>query len=84
MARSERVTGNRLQNDSLDRAGEHRDTSMNELQKIDGVKLEWYPPYASQSNDVTERFMQELSTRARVLLKEAHLPEDLWDYAMAQ
>lgn len=83
MARSERVTGTRLQNIRLDRAGEHRDRIMIQLEEIDGVKIEWSSPYASQSNGIAERFMQELTTRARVLLNDAHLPENLWDYAMA-
>lgn len=77
MVRSERVTGNHLQNFRIDRAGEHRDTSMGQLQVIDGLNLEWSPSYASQSKSVADRFIQELATGARVLFNDSHLQEDL-------
>lgn len=83
MHRSERVTGYRLQNIRLDGAGENRSDAIKSLQSLRGIYLEYSPRYASESNGVVERFMQELGLRSRLFLKDSGLQESLWAEAMA-
>ena len=79
---SENLTGNRLINIRLDGAGENFSSNVTEFCMMNGIRLEPSPPHAPESNGVAERFMQELGTRARVLLFAANLPGNLWAEAM--
>lgn len=44
------------------------------LKRMDGIILEFSPPYAPQRNRRAERFMQELSLRARGMMTSSGLP----------
>ena len=48
-----------------------------------GIKLEYSPIYASESNGAAERLIRELWTKARVLLKAADLSNFLWGEAIS-
>lgn len=82
MNHSERLTGEKLQAIRLDGAGEHKREMVSKLQAIEGVRLEFSPAYASQSNGKAERLVQELSIRARVMMMNTNVPESLWAEAM--
>lgn len=82
IGRTERTTGLSLQSIRLDGAGEHKGEIVTVLQRMHGINLEWSPPYAPQSNGRAERLMQELSLRARVMLTNTDLPDQLWAEAM--
>lgn len=81
-ARAERVTGCKLLNIRLDGAAENNYAMIKELRMSDGVELHYSPRYASESNGVAERYMQELGMRTRGLMFSSTLPNELWAEAM--
>jgi len=82
VARAERVTGYKLLNIRLDRAGENSSQQLKLYCSENGILLEYSPAYAPQSNGMAERLVQELSLRGRVLLHSANMEDRLWAEAM--
>lgn len=60
IVRAERVTGCRLLNIQLDRAGENSSQELQDYCVEHGIVLEYSPPYAPQSNGTAARLDQEL------------------------
>lgn len=65
---SENVAGFFLTNFCLDCAEENTSSMVQETCRNFGIKLEFTPPYAPQSNGLAEGYIQELGMRAGVLL----------------
>lgn len=82
IARAQNVTNCRLLNIRLDRAGENKPEVLQEYCNQNGIRLEYSPAYAPQSNGIAKRFMQELGLRCRVLLHAANFDDMLWAEAM--
>lgn len=57
-------------------------TGFQSYRKEVGIQLEPSPPYKHSLNGVVERWMGSTETIARSILYEAHLPHQLWDYAI--
>ena len=47
-----------------------------------GIQFEPSPPYKHSMNGVAEKAMELVNRRARSMIFQAKLPEDLWDYAV--
>jgi len=67
----------------LDRAGENKAEDVQSFARKFGIKLEYSPAYASESNGSAERLIQEHWTRARVLLFASDLSLDVWGEAIS-
>ena len=67
----------------LDKAGEHCSDQVTTFTRKNGLKLEYSPAYASQSNGSSERLIQELWKVARTMLYEAKLDIQLWAEAIS-
>lgn len=67
-----------LSNIRLDRAGENSSNIVQYFCMTNGIRIDNSPAYASQINWVVEMMIGKHSTRARVLLKAANLPNFLW------
>jgi len=67
----------------LDQAGENTTSQLLNLCKDQGIRLQYTPPYASESNGSAERLVQEHWTRTRVLLFASNMPHELWEEAMS-
>lgn len=78
MERSERVTGNILQNIRLDGSGENKSEEIRNLLHLNRFHLEYSPTYDLESNRVAERFMKELGLRKRLLMKDSGMEEVSW------
>lgn len=57
----------------LYQAGEQTSTNLKEFAQNNGICLEYSPPYASQSNGLSERQLQEIWKMARTFLFESRL-----------
>lgn len=77
MANFKPTKGNRLDSTRLDGAGENKRETKTVLEKIEGVSLEYCPAFATQSNDLAEHLVKDMSLRARVMLTGTGLTEDL-------
>ena len=67
----------------LDKAGEHCSDLVTAFVRHNGLKMEYSPAYASQSNGASERLIQELWKVARTMLYEAKLDIKLWAEAIS-
>ena len=79
---SEKVVNHPLTNIRLDGAGENSTEEVKMFCIRNGIKLEYSPRYAPESNGVAERFMQELGLRARVMLLSSEMDKEMWGEAM--
>ena len=79
--RSENTSGFRLINARLNGAGGNISTDLKAYCTNNGIRLDYSPPYAPQSNGLAE--MQELGMRSRVLPIDSKLPKSLWAEAMS-
>lgn len=75
---TENETGRRMLGVRLDGAGEQRSNEIVELINKSGMKLEYSPPYASQSNGASKRLVQELWKMARSMLFDSTMDMKLW------
>ena len=79
---SEKVTGYPLINIRLDGAGENSSEEVKLFCIRNGIRLEYSPRYAPESNGIAESLMQELGTRSRVMLLSGKMEKTLWGEAM--
>lgn len=69
--------GLKLANIRMDRAGESLVQVVKIFCSCNGIRLETSSPYAPQSNGTEERLIQEHRTRARVVMFDSNLPNEL-------
>ena len=74
--------GYRIQMLRLDQARENIKGEVARFCKEQGIQLSPSPPYAPESNGISERIVQEHWTRARVLVFASKLPNSLWGEAI--
>jgi len=67
----------------LDKAGENVGRNIQEFTQENGMLLEYSPAYASQSNGVAERCIQDIWKMARAMLFGSDLEVDLWAEAIS-
>ena len=67
----------------LDRAGENMSGELQKIVADNGMQLEYSSAYASQSNGVAERLIQDLWKMARSMLSGSDLPLQLWGEAIS-
>lgn len=67
----------------LGRAGENTSTAVIEFSLQYGMRLEYSPPHAGQSNGTAERLIQELWKVGRIMLLASRLSLALWAEAIS-
>lgn len=71
-----------FKNIRLDCAGENKGEDVKSFAHRHGIKFDYSPAYASESNGAAERLIKEHWAHARVLLFAADLPLNLWGEAI--
>lgn len=67
----------------MDNAGEQTSNAVRTFIQENGMKYEYSPPYAAQSNGSSERLIQELWSMARTMLFDSNLDLKLWAEAIS-
>lgn len=60
----------------LDKAGKHCSNEVTTFRRENGMKMDYSPPYASQSNGSSERLIKELWKVTRTILFDAKLDKE--------
>lgn len=82
MANSKHFTGKYFQPLRIDRAGKDKSQTKSTLERLEGSRIDYAPPYAVESNKKAERLVQELILESMVFLSSSYLPLQLWAEGM--